>query len=595
MTSIESLRQDRGALIRELEAAGASVRGGAIGCPFHDDRHPSASVYEDNGVWRFRCHAQECGFSGDLFDIRARSQGRSVADVLKEANPDTGKQRKSEPQSPVYASLEELRLAVSRAGDIEMEFKYTNPDSGATDMVIFRLQTPKGKTFRQAHPVNGGWVQKAPAKPWPLYNRARLQAADTVVVVEGEKCVHALHDVDVVGTTSPCGAGKAEHCDWTPLAGKTIILWPDNDPAGRNHMDEVALFLGRLNPTPRVLMIDPADLDLANKEDVADLIEQARTIGADPKPAVAEAIAKARPLSVAGKLKTRLDDAIAGRRRPVEFPWPKVTELSRALVQNTVTLLCGSPGATKSFLLLECLAYWHEQDIPVACYCLEDGLDYHLNRALAQREGNADLTREEWQEAHPEETRAAYERHEAFLDSFGRRLWAAPDKTPTKADIAQWVEDRAGEGCRVVAVDPVSAAEETRDVYVADSEFVNSVKRTARNHPVSILLVMHPRKGHGSGPGTLDDLAGGAAYQRLAHAVLWLEFHKPPVTKLVSLSTGRMEIEFNRTMHLIKSRNAVGAHLGLAFGFDGTTLRTSEYGVILKKEPKGTDHGRKDF
>ena len=585
MTAIETMRQDHGALIRELEAAGATIRGKAISCPFHEDRHPSASIYrDDEGVWRFKCHAVECGFVGDIFDVRAQATGRQLEEVLREANPDTRDGSRPRPQEHVYATIEDLRLAVSRAGDIEAEYGYVNPDTGRTDLLVFRVTTPGGKAFRQAHPVNGGWVQKGPPKPWPLYNRARIRAADSVVVVEGEKCVHALHDIGITATTAPAGAGKGGYADWRPLAGKRVVLWPDNDVAGRSHMTQVAALLERPGPVPRVSVIEPADLDLGDKEDVFDFIEQCRAVGMDPRQAVLDALSKARPCTVAGKLKVRLDDSIAGRRRPVAFPWPKLTELSRALVQNTVTLLCGSPGATKSFLLLECLAHWHEQGIKTACYCLEEGLDYHLNRVLAQREGNSDLTREEWQEEHPDETRAAYKRHEAFLDDFGRWLWAAPDTTPTKADLARWVEARAKEGCRVVAVDPLSAAEETRDVWVVDSQFVNEVKRIVRQYPVSVLLVMHPKKGHGKGPGTLDDLAGGAAYQRLAQTALWLEYHKPPVTKRVAQGPGRGDMEFNRTLHILKARNAEGTYLGLAFGFNAKTLRTSEHGVILHKD-----------
>jgi len=578
----------RTSLLEELRQAGAQIKGDGteIKCPFHDDEHPSGSVYcGEDGSWRFKCHAVSCGFCGDVFDVLSQSSGKPLGDVLREYKPDDISSLRAGRNAPAPRIFESIDAICSMVpGEIEATYTYTNPATQQPDLAVIRYRAEGRKSFWQVSPRPDGWVLKRPEGLLPLYNRIAMQSAAVVLVVEGEKCVHALRGCGFVGTTSPMGAGKASYADWSPLAGKAAVLWPDNDEGGIKHMEQVKEILSHLEPPAKVYWVDPTTLNLPVKGDVVDFI--AGMIPEVAANAAAAVMDMAMPTGAAGKLKTRLDDAIAGRRRPVGFPWPVLTEISRALVQNTVTLLCGSPGATKSFLLLECLTHWHEQGIPVACYCLEDGMDYHLNRVLAQREGKANLTREEWQETHPEETRAAYWRHEAFLDSFGRRLWAAPDKTPTKADIAQWVEDRAGEGCRVVAVDPISAAEETRDVYVADSEFVNAIKRTARNHPISILLIMHPRKGHGSGAGTLDDLSGGASYQRLAHSALWLEFHKPPVTKLVSFSAGRMEVEFNRTLHILKSRNAVGANLGLAFGFDGATLRTSEYGVILKREKK---------
>ena len=87
------------------------------------------------------------------------------------------------------------------------------------------------------------------------------------VLVEGEKCVKALRAIGVVGTTSPCGAGKGEHCDWTPLAGKTIFLWPDNDENGIAHMRAVSAILEKLKPTPSLIWLDPASLDLPPKHD----------------------------------------------------------------------------------------------------------------------------------------------------------------------------------------------------------------------------------------------------------------------------------------------------------------------------------------
>ena len=63
--------------------------------------------------------------------------------------------------------------------------------------------------------------------------------SESVAVAEGEKCVHLLHDVGIVATTSPCGSRKSQYADWTPLAGKAVYLWPDNDGNGKKHMEDV--------------------------------------------------------------------------------------------------------------------------------------------------------------------------------------------------------------------------------------------------------------------------------------------------------------------------------------------------------------------
>ena len=430
-------------------------------------------------------------------------------------------------------------------------------------------------------------MQRAPAKPWPLYNRKRVRQADTVVVVEGEKCVHALHDIGVIGTTAPCGAGKAEHADWSILAGKRIALWPDGDVAGKNHIAQVALILERLEPAPQVSIIEPADLDLGEKEDAADFIQQCRTVGDDPAQAVRDVLTKARPQGVSQGLQKRLAGMIDGTLAAIAWPWPEVSRLTRALMPQTVTILCGTPGATKSFALLQALAYWHEEGIKVAVFELEKDRGYHLHRVLAQREGNSDLQDPDWLKANATEGMAAYDRHRDFLDGFGRALWDAPPRQATLPELAAWVQQRADGGCRIIAVDPISMAAANERPWVADSEFLAVCERTVESANVSLILVTHPRKGTKGGVG-LDDLAGGAAYQRASDTILWLEYLKKTKTATASVKTGagtdRRQAEINRIVHVCKARNGIGAHLAVGCWFDGRTLLLNERGVIVKDD-----------
>ena len=82
---LQSIRQKREMLKAELEAARAQFRGGTALCPFHEDHKPSGGVYRgEDGAWRYKC--QSCGLGGDVLDIRARRTGRSLAEVLSEAN-----------------------------------------------------------------------------------------------------------------------------------------------------------------------------------------------------------------------------------------------------------------------------------------------------------------------------------------------------------------------------------------------------------------------------------------------------------------------------------------------------------------------------
>src|ERR1035437_8921674 len=98
----EALRHDQAALLAELEAAGAGIKNAkSIRCFCHDDRHASAGTYQDEGgVWRFKCHGGDCGFCGDIYDVRARATGKTVADVLRETHAMQQTKTASKPAAP---------------------------------------------------------------------------------------------------------------------------------------------------------------------------------------------------------------------------------------------------------------------------------------------------------------------------------------------------------------------------------------------------------------------------------------------------------------------------------------------------------------
>lgn len=100
-------------------------------------------------------------------------------------------------------------------------------------------------------------VYKMPDYPngKPLYNLPKIKDADVVYFVEGEKVAAWLGRIGLVATT--CG-GAQDHdkADLTPLRGKTVYLWPDNDEAGRKHMEAVRGPLNGLGCTTHLIDIE---------------------------------------------------------------------------------------------------------------------------------------------------------------------------------------------------------------------------------------------------------------------------------------------------------------------------------------------------
>jgi uncharacterized protein (DUF927 family) len=80
--------------------------------------------------------------------------------------------------------------------------------------------------------------------PRPLYGLDRLatQPGAAVIVTEGERAADAAAErwSDCVAVTSPGGARAAGKADWSPLAGRAVIIWPDRDEPGAEYAHHVA-------------------------------------------------------------------------------------------------------------------------------------------------------------------------------------------------------------------------------------------------------------------------------------------------------------------------------------------------------------------
>lgn len=136
-----------------------------------------------------------------------------------------------------------------------------------------RLKHPDGRKVIKPMRLDGlRYVMgepEAPATGKPLYRLPELLAdtAAPVWIAEGENCADALAKAGKVATTSG-SASSADGADWTPLRGRSVILWPDHDGPGAEYADKVAGRLRALGCDVRV--IDVAALDLPGGGDVVD-------------------------------------------------------------------------------------------------------------------------------------------------------------------------------------------------------------------------------------------------------------------------------------------------------------------------------------
>lgn len=114
---------------------------------------------------------------------------------------------------------------------------------GRAAFVVARYNNSGGKKMFYPWCVVGErreWSSKHFPKPRPIYNLPALVANPdaVVVVVEGERCADAgasLNLPGVVFTTWAGGSkgGNIDKAEWTPLAGRRVIVWPDLDDDGQ--------------------------------------------------------------------------------------------------------------------------------------------------------------------------------------------------------------------------------------------------------------------------------------------------------------------------------------------------------------------------
>lgn len=89
-----------------------------------------------------------------------------------------------------------------------------------------------------------GWKWKAFSEPRPLYglNKLAQRSEAPILIVEGEKTAEAAQRLipAVVAITWPGGCKAIAKADLTPLEGRRVAIWPDNDKPGREAAEAMA-------------------------------------------------------------------------------------------------------------------------------------------------------------------------------------------------------------------------------------------------------------------------------------------------------------------------------------------------------------------
>jgi hypothetical protein len=257
-------------------------------CPAHDDQHASLSVTTGrDGRVLMKCHG------GCANESIVAAMGLTQADQFPPRESRNGNGRmnghakhngnghaKPEKKHAVYATFQ---LAIKRGeqmteGAFAQDWIYTNL-VGKEVFRVARFNLPdRDKKCLPFTPVPNGYYIGDPAGPLPLYRLAHLGVDEPIFITEGEKAADAIVGLGLIATTSSHGSQAAKKTDWSPLAGRTAFILPDNDKPGDDYARDVEKELSKNNP-PTIASV----VTLPNLPEKGDAVEWVQAGGTADK------------------------------------------------------------------------------------------------------------------------------------------------------------------------------------------------------------------------------------------------------------------------------------------------------------------------
>ena len=196
-------------------------------------------------------------------DIRGEARPRSAAPpppVAREAGPAPRPLLPALDSQPPARMLAEHGQRLAATGPASV-YCYRDAED-ATVLALARWPTKGGKEPRPFHFDGRRWRigLGGPVSALPLYRLPELlaQPEALVLVCEGEKTADLLAAHAHLSTSAYGGSHPHRATDWTPLTGRDVLIAPDYDHAGRQHLGLVGAALEGL--AGRIRWIPPARL-----------------------------------------------------------------------------------------------------------------------------------------------------------------------------------------------------------------------------------------------------------------------------------------------------------------------------------------------
>lgn len=387
-------------IVRARLVEAKAERGGVVArCPAHEDKHPSLRLSRGEDG-----RALVCCRAGCPTEAVVAALGLRMADLMpREAAPPprltsaaTGKPRLPEGEGfdSAEAAAQVYRRSVCKRdgeplGRESARWAYTNA-AGEAVAVVLRWDNTDG-TKRDIRPVSrfgSRWHLRAPDDARPLYRMDDLGGGGPVFVTEGEKAADAVASLGVTATTSMGGAQAAAKSCWESLAGREVLVLPDEDDAGARYAAEVRARCEALSPPAKVRVIRLPGLVQGSGEDAVEWIGRVHGGNREAARKALEALAAdaPRPKPSGGFSLAELAKRPDALKPPPCFP-SGYSEFDAAQPWGAVALgslvtVGGEVGAGKSRFLLNLALGYARRGLRVAIMLGEMDEKQSLRRAV---------------------------------------------------------------------------------------------------------------------------------------------------------------------------------------------------------------------
>ena len=362
-------------------------------CPAHNgESSTSLSITQgDDGRVLLKCHG------GCQFSTIVAKLGLKECDLFEPIEPTrTTPRLKPVMEVRSFASANDAARAYAVThGQWDSLWTYRNAAGTPVGLVLRWDTKGGGKDIRPAWRIGDRWQLSLPAERRTLYALDRLanDPKARVFVAEGEKCADQLAALGFLATTSPSGSSSAAKADWSPLAGREVVILPDADDSGRKYAEKVLGLLLALDPPARAVIAPIPSLTAG--EDIVEFVERVHGGDADAaRTAIVELASTALAPSVLRLPQITFEELLKDprlRTKPetIASGWEPFDRAQpfEAIERGTKLVLAAPPGCYKTATMLRLARGFAEQGHRVAWMAAEMQPRALLRRMLCQMAG----------------------------------------------------------------------------------------------------------------------------------------------------------------------------------------------------------------